>query len=83
MVTRQARPSPKFDTQRLVDDMAARGWQATDIARAANVSDMTVSRFLRREAQSAKTADKLARALGYSIRRYLIRSSTSAAGAAR
>lgn len=67
-------PKPTFDVARLRDDMALRGWLPTDLARVAGVSDMTVSRFLRREAQTAKTAAKLAAALGYSVRRYLISS---------
>ncbi len=54
------------------DDMALKGWLPIDLARAADVADMTVYRFLAREAQTAKTAKKLADALGYSVRRYLI-----------
>lgn len=63
---------PQYDIDRLRDDMALRGWMPTDLARVAEVSDMTVSRFLRAEAQTAKTAKKLATALGYSVRRYFI-----------
>ncbi|HXG71478.1 MAG TPA: helix-turn-helix domain-containing protein [Gemmatimonadaceae bacterium] len=65
---------PGYDVARFRDDMALRGWLPTDLARVAGVSDMTVSRFLRREAQTAKTAKKLAEALGYTVRRYLISS---------
>jgi len=54
----------------MVADMALRGWNNTDLATAAGVSVMTVSRFLRGEAQTPKTAERLAEALGYSIRRY-------------
>jgi len=61
-----------FDVERMLDDMAIRGWLAIDLARAAGVADMTVYRFLRREAQTNKTAKKLAEALGFSVRRYLI-----------
>lgn len=57
------------------EDMASKGWLQTDLARAAGVSDMTVTRFLRGEFQTARTAQKLAKALGYSVRRYLIRTS--------
>jgi plasmid maintenance system antidote protein VapI len=67
-----------YDTTLLEHDMAERGWLATDLARAAGVSDMTVSRFLSGERRTARTADKLARALGKTVRRYL-RSSRSAA----
>lgn len=71
--TQHRRPQrPGFDVDKLVADMTLRGWNNTDLARAANVSAMTVSRFLRGEAQTAPTAKKLAEALGYSVRRYLI-----------
>lgn len=64
----------QFDVARLRDDIAERGWMPTDLARASGVSDMTVSRFLRGEYQTARTAAKLAKALGRTVRRYLIRS---------
>ena len=64
------RPKPRFNVERLVADMTLRGWNSSDLARAAGVSAMSVSRFLNGEARSAKMADRLARALGYSIRRY-------------
>jgi transcriptional regulator with XRE-family HTH domain len=63
----------RFDVAKLREDIAERGWLPTDLARASGVSDMTVSRFLKGESQTARTADKLARALGRSVRRYLIR----------
>lgn len=69
-----AKPTVRYDTQKLAEDMTERGWMATDLARLACVSDKTVSRFLNEEVQTAPTAKKLADALGYSIRRYLIRS---------
>lgn len=52
--------------------MALRGWNNEALARAAGVSGMTVTRFLRGEAQTAKTAEKIARALGYTVRRYFV-----------
>ena len=52
--------------------MALKGWMNNDLARAAGVSGMTVTRFLRSERQTAKTAERLARALGHPVRRYLI-----------
>ena len=73
-----ARIRPTYNVHRLVDDMALKGWMNTDLARAADVSSMTVTRFLRGEAQTARTAERFARALGYSVRRYLISSSTEA-----
>jgi transcriptional regulator with XRE-family HTH domain len=54
------------------DDMAIKGWLPTHLAKRAKLSDQSVSRFFRGEAQSAPTAKRLARALGYSVRRYLI-----------
>lgn len=71
---RMANRNPGYDVARMRDDIAGRGWLPTDLARAARVSDMTVSRFLRRERQTAKTAKKLAEAMGFSIRRYLVSS---------
>lgn len=66
----------RFNEQLMVEDMTIRGWNKLDLARRAKVADMTVIRFLRGERQTAKTASKLARALGHTVRRYLI-SSTS------
>ncbi len=65
------RPHVTYDTAKLATDMANRGWLARDLARAAEVSEMTVSRFLRGERQTATTAKKLAEALGFSVRRYV------------
>lgn len=62
----------EFNTQRVAEDMALKGWSKLDLATRARVSDMTVIRFLRGERQTPQTAKKLARALGYSVRRYLI-----------
>lgn len=62
----------QFDTQRLAADMVARGWMKSDLAAKAKVSPMTVTRFLRGEFQTAKVAAKLSKALGYSIRRYIV-----------
>jgi len=66
------KPQPRYNVERMVADMALKGWIATDLARAANLSNITVSRFLRCERQNARTAERLARALGYSPRRYLM-----------
>ena len=68
----------KFDGQRMAEDIALRGWLPVDLARKARVSDMTVYRFIRGERQTAPMAKKLAGALGYSIRRYLISSREAA-----
>lgn len=63
---------PSYDVALMRDDMALKGWLPTNLARRARVSEMTVSRFLRGERQTAPTAKKLATALGYTIRRYYI-----------
>jgi transcriptional regulator with XRE-family HTH domain len=70
VVATSKKPRARYSAERLVADMALRGWNNTDLARAASVSSMTVTRFLRGEAQTAKTAERLARALGYTARRY-------------
>jgi transcriptional regulator with XRE-family HTH domain len=68
----------RFDLAQLAADMAARGWGATDLARRAKVSDSTVSRFFNGDHQTAKTMKKLAVALGYSVRRYVLQPHSSA-----
>lgn len=70
-----------YNVRLMVEDMASKGWMATDLARAADVADRSVGRFLNREVQTPKMADKLARALGFSVRRYLVRSTPEVAGA--
>lgn len=62
----------RFDGAKMADDIALKGWLPVELARRAKVADMTVYRFLDGRQQTAPTAKKLARALGYSIRRYLI-----------
>jgi hypothetical protein len=61
-----------FDTDRIEADMAVKGWLRSDLAARANVSPMTVTRFMRGEFQTARTAKKLAKALGRSVRHYLL-----------
>jgi transcriptional regulator with XRE-family HTH domain len=72
------KPIVRYDTQRLVVDMAERGWMASDLARVSGVSKMTVTRFLRGERQTAKMAKKFADALGHSTRRYIVTASREA-----
>jgi DNA-binding LacI/PurR family transcriptional regulator len=43
-----------------------------DLAAAAGVVPQTVTNFLNGQPQTAKTARKLALAMGYTVRRYLI-----------
>lgn len=52
-------------------DMAARGWMKIDLARMAEVSDMTVYRWFDGRCRTAKTAKKIAFALGWPVERYL------------
>lgn len=63
----------EFDVAKMRLDMTERAWLPTDLARAAGVSDNTVGRFLSGERRNPRTAEKLARALGRSIRRYIVR----------
>jgi transcriptional regulator with XRE-family HTH domain len=60
-----------YNVDLMVKDMAARGFLKKDLAKRAGVSAMAVTRFLRRERQTAPMAKKLAKGLGYSVRRYL------------
>lgn len=61
-----------YDVNKLAEDMTLKGWLPVDLAKRARVSEMTVSRFLSGRVQTARTAAKLAKALGYSVRRYLV-----------
>lgn len=61
----------QFNVDRMRADIAAHGWQPADLADKAMVARSTVGRFLSGEFQTARTAKKLAQALGYSIRRYI------------
>lgn len=70
---------PRFNVGLIQDDMAAKGWLQSDLASTAGVSDMTVTRFLRGDHRTNRTAKKLATALGYSVRRYLLPRSQEAA----
>lgn len=71
-------PLVRFNTQLLAEDMALRGWNKLTLAQRAGVADMTVIRFLTGERQTARTAKALADALGFSVRRYLVRSGEAA-----
>lgn len=72
-------PGITFDVGRMREDMAAKGWLQNDLAHEAGVADMTVTRFFRGDHRTNRTAKKLAGALGYSVRRYLVRQSQEAA----
>jgi transcriptional regulator with XRE-family HTH domain len=66
-------PSVQYDVQLMAEDMASMGWQKADLARRAKTSPMAVTRFLRREFQTARTAKKLATALRHPVERYVVR----------
>lgn len=62
----------RFDAELMASDMAKKGWMQSDMATAAGVASSTVGRFLSGKFQTTRTAVKLAKALGYSVRRYLV-----------
>lgn len=64
--------TPRIDVHKLRDDIAARGWLPTDLARAAGLSNQTISRVLNGDRANPRTVDQIAKAMGYSVRRYLI-----------
>lgn len=68
---RTTRRKLTFDADRLLFDMAAKGWETKDLAAKAHVSVMAVSKFLTRKVQTVKMANRLAHALGYKPDRYL------------
>lgn len=59
--------------QRMREDMAERGWLATHLAKRAGLSDFTISLTLKGVRRNPATVAKMAKALGKSPRRYLIR----------
>jgi transcriptional regulator with XRE-family HTH domain len=65
-------PTIEWDVQLMLEDIADKGWSKLELANRAGVADMTVLRFLNGKSQTIPTAYKLARALGYRPRRYLI-----------
>lgn len=65
------RPRVTYRTDRIIEDMALRGWNNSMLARAAQLSASTVGLFLSGAFQTPKTADRMARALGYPVKRYV------------
>lgn len=61
------------------EDQAAKGWNDSDLAAAADVHQTTVGRWFAGSISNPKLVKKLARALGYSPRRYVISSEDGAA----
>lgn len=55
----------RYDVAAMQRDMENKGWLPVDLARAAEVSHMAVSRFFAGKHQTARIAKKLAVALGH------------------
>ncbi len=73
MATRRRLPTVTFDGDLMTRDAAGKGWGPQQLADATpGISQRTVYRFLSNEVQTVTTAKALAKALGYSVRRYLI-----------
>jgi transcriptional regulator with XRE-family HTH domain len=68
----QQPPAVVYNVQRMAEDVAAKGWSNLEFAKRAGVNDMTVIRFFRGDHRTAPTARKLAKALGRSVRRYIV-----------
>ena len=60
----------RFNVDRILADMTLRGWNNSDLATAAGVSAMTVTRFINGTTQTPKTGSRIAEALGHPVRRY-------------
>ena len=70
----------RYNVALMQEDLAARGLQPVDLARAMGVAASTVTRFLKGQHQTAKTAHRIAVALGFSTpRRYVVRATDIAA----
>jgi transcriptional regulator with XRE-family HTH domain len=62
----------RFDGQKVAFDMAGKPWDVQELAHKARLSERTVYRFINNEVQTLATARALAKALGFSVKRYLI-----------
>jgi DNA-binding phage protein len=61
-----------FDVDKMRGDIAAKGWLPTDLARVAGFHDETIARHLRGDRSNPRTVKRMAEALGFGIKRYLI-----------
>lgn len=68
----------RFNGRLAAEDMAAKGLDIQDLANRSGLSQRTVYRFLNDEVQTIQSARRIASALGYSVRRYLVRSQEAA-----
>jgi len=80
-MARHARIVVTYNAAKLAEDMAAHGWDQTDLARESGVSIATISRFFSGEYRTAPTVKRLALALGYSVRRYITKAASEVATA--
>jgi transcriptional regulator with XRE-family HTH domain len=62
----------RFDGQKVAFDMAGKPWDVQELAKKARLSDRTVYRFINNELQTLATARAIAKALGFSTKRYLL-----------
>jgi hypothetical protein len=77
MARRLTRITHLFNIQLLAEDIARRGWLYVDLGRAAGVGPQAVGRFLRGEFQTPRMAARFAKALGYDINRYLVKTTVT------
>lgn len=63
---------PQFNVDLMLADAYARGWNQKRLGLLADVSPVSLSRFLNRHTRSLQTAIKLADALGYPLSRYVL-----------
>jgi transcriptional regulator with XRE-family HTH domain len=65
-------PKPRYNAALIAQDLAERGWHGEELARRAGLSGSTVHRFLTGQMQTGKAAAKIADALGYPLKRYVL-----------
>lgn len=71
-------PRLQFDGRKLYEDAVAKSLDIAGLVERSGRSQRTVYRFITGELQTAETAKALAKAVGYSVSRYLIRTSEGA-----
>lgn len=72
------RVSVRYNVQLIAEDMASRGLQPVDVARQAELSPATISRFFDGRHQTARTAARIAKILKRPIARYIVREAQAA-----
>ena len=66
------KPKAQFNGARILEDAALKGWTVNELSKRAKLADATTAKFLDGRVQTAKSAHKLAAALGHSVRRYFV-----------